>query len=83
MLLKIKANLGSADFPGLPLLEDEVHEVSEPVAARLLKRRLAEPVEEKVVAKMEVKQESVIASKSPVVVTPEVPAVQTKTKTGK
>lgn len=41
MLVKLKTNLGSNDFPGMPYLEGETHEVSESVGMQLVSLSLA------------------------------------------
>ena len=83
MLLKIIANLGSADFPGSPFLEGETHDVAEPLASRLLRRRLAIRSEPLTTVKMEATQETIVAEKSSVQIAPERPAMQQKPKSGK
>jgi hypothetical protein len=41
MLVKLTTNLGSNDFPGMPYLDGETHEVSDTVGAKLVSQSLA------------------------------------------
>ena len=44
MLVKLLTNLGSNDFPGMPFLDGEKHDVSDEVGAKLVRLRLATDV---------------------------------------
>jgi hypothetical protein len=55
MHVKLLTNLGSQDFPGMPFLEGETHEVADTVGAALVRRKLAldvTPPPREAVAKM-------------------------------
>jgi hypothetical protein len=44
MIVKLKTNLGSNDFPDMPFLEGEEHEVSEAAGQKLVRLKLADDV---------------------------------------
>lgn len=44
MRIKCRTNLGSNDFPGMPFLEGEEHDVTDIVGAKLVTLRLADDV---------------------------------------
>jgi hypothetical protein len=44
VLVKLKTNLGSNDFPGMPFLEGEKREVTDDIGQKLVRLKLAEDV---------------------------------------